>query len=476
MSTQDAAASAGGSAGQGSRSPLARMLKSLPPGTQLVIGGTIVIGAASYIHLMAAGHSLSIADAASFSVLWTILTSVGLGLFFPVEQEITRIVAAHEVRGEGISRVLRRITALSLGLIALLAAGMVFTARPLADTFFNGRLDMVAALGLSFAAMAVTNVTRGILAGLGRFGPYGFQLAVDGGLRIGLSAAFAFAGVHSPLAFALILTAAPLVSVLATARPVLAGIKKGGPADGWSALAGGLGPLVVSTLLAQVVVNAAVVSSKLMAPTDAALVAGLLNAIVLARVPLFVFGSLQASLLSGLSSAAAAGDRAGFSKLLGRTCLVVTGLGVLGGVPATLLGPWLIHVLFKADDVLGRAEFFYMSAGTLFYMLAMVLGQALMVLHRHRLQLVGWAVATVVLLGATFLPGEVATRVCLAYALGALSAVLAMAAALWLTFLRARPGQAAPSDRGEPAEPSELAAPPAPAEPSEPGTRTAPTA
>lgn len=452
VSTEDAAASAAaGAAGGGSRSPLARMLTSLPPGTQLVIGGTIVIGAASYIHLMAAGHSLSSTDAASFSVLWTILMSVGLGLFFPVEQELTRIVAAHQVRGEGVSRVLRRISVLSLGLIALLTAGVVLAARPLADTFFNGRLDMVAALGLSFAAMAVTNVTRGVLAGLGRFGPYGLQLAIDGGLRIALAAAFALGGVRSPLAFALILTVAPLVSVLATARPVLGGITKGGPADGWSALLGGLGPLVVSTLLAQVVVNAAVVSSKLLAPTDGALVAGLLNAIVLARVPLFVFGSLQASLLSGLSSAAAAGDRAGFSKLLGRTCLVVTGLGVCGGVPATLLGPWLIHVLFNADDVLGRAEFFYMSAGTLFYMLAMVLGQALMVLHKHRLQLAGWAVATLVVLGATLLPGEVATRVCLAYALGALSAVLAMAAALWLTFLRVRPGQAEPSAASEPA-------------------------
>lgn len=431
MSARNDAAPAG-------RSPLAKLLSALPPGTQSVIGGTVLLGAASYVHLMAAGHSLRPDGMASLSVLWTILMSVGLGLFFPVEQELTRLVAAHRVAGQGVSALLRRFLALTAGVLVLLTAGMAVSARPLADTFFYGRTDMVVALALAFLAMAAGNVTRGVLAGLGRFGPYGMQLAVDGGLRIGLAVACALAGVRSPLAYALILTVAPVASVLATLRPVLRAVRPG-PATGWSPLIAGLGPLICSTMLSQVVVNAAVVSTKLLAPADAALVGGLLNAIVLARVPLFVFGSLQASLLSGLSTAAAAGDRAGFSKLLARTCLVVTALGVLGGTPATLLGPWLIRVLFGAQDVLGRSDFFWMSAGTLCYMLAMVLGQALMVLHRHRLQLLCWAVATAALVGATLLPGAVATRVCLAYTLGSLVAAAGMATAVRLTFLRVPP-------------------------------------
>ncbi|WP_411101530.1 lipopolysaccharide biosynthesis protein [Streptomyces sp. cmx-4-9] len=417
------------------RSPLAKLADTLPPGTLLVIGGTVVLGAASYVHLMAAGHSLDTDAMASLSVLWTVLMSVGIGLFFPVEQELTRIVAAHRVGGRGVAGVLRRVTVLTAAMSGLLMAAMAAAARPLADTFFDGRTDMVLALGLAFVAMAAGNVTRGVLAGLGRFGPYGWQLGIDGVLRIALAVAFALAGVRSPLAFALILTAAPLVALLATVRPVRQGLGPG-PADSWKGLLGGLGPLIASTLLSQVVVNAAVVSTKLIAPAEDALVAGLLNAIVLARVPLFVFGSLQASLLSGLSAAAAAGDRAGFTRLLGRTSLVVTALGVAGGVPATLLGPWLIQVLFKAEDGLGQAVFFWISAGTLCYMLAMVLGQALMVLHRHRLQLLCWAAATVVLIGVTLLPGAVATRVSLAYTVAALVAVLAMATALWLTFPR----------------------------------------
>ncbi|MFD9410546.1 lipopolysaccharide biosynthesis protein [Streptomyces sp. NPDC059989] len=442
MNTPDAAATA-----PVKRSPLARIAGSLPPGTTLVISGTVVLGAASYVHLMAAGHSLDTDGMAALSVLWTILMSVGIGLFFPVEQELTRIVAAHRVSGTGVSGILRQIAGLTFGMIVLLAAGLALATPVLADTFFYGHREMVGALGLAFAAMALSNICRGVLAGLGRFGPFGWQLGIDGVLRIGLAVGFALAGVRSPLAFALILTVAPLVAALVTAGPVVRGLGKG-PLDRWSSLLGGLGPLLVSTLLSQVVVNAAVVSTKLLAPAEGALVAGLLNAIVLARVPLFVFGSLQASLLSGLSAAAAAGDRAGFSRLLGRTSLVVTALGLAGGIPATLLGPWLIQALFKAEEGLGRGVFFWISAGTLFYMLAMVLGQALLVLHKHRMQLLGWTVATGVLIAVTLLPGEVSTRVCLAYTLASLTAVLAMAAALWLTILR-RPAAPAPATSRE---------------------------
>ncbi len=434
-----------GSTATGRRSPLAKLLSALPPGTQLVIGGTVLLGAASYVHLMAAGYTLSKPAMASVSLLWTILMSVGLGLFFPVEQELTRIVAARVVAGQGVAPVLRRTLAITVGMLALLIAGMAAAVGPLADTFFDGRKDMVVALAAAFVAMAAGNVTRGVLAGLGRFGAYGTQLAVDGALRIVIAVGCAAGHVRSPLVFALILVVAPILAVLVTLRPLLAGVRQG-PQAPWSALTSGLAPLVASTLLSQVVVNAAVVSTQLIAPDNAALVAGLLNAVVLARVPLFVFGSLQASLLAGLSSTAAAGDRSGFSKLLGRTCVVVTVLGVAGGIPATVLGPWLIQVLFKADDVLGSLDFLWMSAGTLCYMLAMVLGQALLVLHRHRLQLLGWALGTVVLIVTTLVPGPIATRVCLAYTLGSLTAVVCMFAAVRLTFLREPPAAQAGAD------------------------------
>ncbi|MEV4611743.1 hypothetical protein AB0K43_03965 [Kitasatospora sp. NPDC049258] len=415
------------------RKLLDKLSAALPPGTLAVAGGTVILGAASYVHLGVAGHSLSADDMANVSVLWTIVMSIGIGVFFPVEQELTRIVAARAVLGHGAAPVLRRATVLTAALLGTTLLVLGLGAGPISDALFHGDRALVAALGGAFTGMAVCYLTRGVLAGLGRFGAYGTQLGLDGGLRIVLAFGCSVAGLHSALAFSLVLAVAPVVAMLATLPPLLRGLRPG-PQIAWRELCGGLGLLILSTLLSQVVVNAAVVSTKLLAPSDSALIAALLNALVLARVPLFVFGSLQASLLSGLSAAIAAGDRAAFTAMLRRIGVVVGALGVLGGIPATILGPWLIGVLFGAQPVLGCLDFFLLSAGTVAYMFAMVLGQALMVFKRHNLQLLCWAVGTAVLIGVTFTPGEVATRVILAYLAGSVVTVLGMLTALRLSF------------------------------------------
>ncbi|WP_216827052.1 MULTISPECIES: hypothetical protein [Streptomyces] len=412
---------------------LGKATAALPPGTVAVAGGTVVLGAASYVHLGVAGHSLSTEAMANVSVLWTIVMSVGIGVFFPVEQELTRIVAARTVLGQGAAPVLRRATLMTAAMLGATLLVLALGAGPIADLLFQGDRGLVAALGGAFTGMAVCYLTRGVLAGLGRFGAYGLQLGLDGGLRILLAFGCAVLGLDSALAFSLVLALAPVAAMLVTLPPLLRAAGPGG-AVSWRELTGGLGLLILSTLLSQVVVNAAVMSTKLLAPTDSVLIAALLNALVLARVPLFVFGSLQASLLGGLTAAFTAGDRAAFSAMLRRIAVVVGMLGLAGGIPATALGPWLIEVLFGARPVLGCLDFFLLSAGTVAYMFAMVLGQALMVFKRHHLQLLCWAVGTAVLVGVTFAPGEVALRVILAYALGSLATVLGMLAVLRLRF------------------------------------------
>jgi O-antigen/teichoic acid export membrane protein len=419
-----------------------RILGLLPRGTLAVGAGLAVLGGASYVHLAIAGHVLSKADMASMSVLWSIVFSIGLGLFFPIEQEVTRIVAARRVAGDGVAPVYRRGAVLALAL--LVAAGLLLTigAPLIADRLFNGQRGMVVALVGAFAGLAVAHPTRGVLAGTGRFGAYGTQLGIDGGLRIVLAAVLGVAGVRSPLLFGLILAVAPVISVLATARPVRAVLSRGSQLA-WSAFGRGVTPLMISTLLAQLVVNVAVIDLKLLAPAQVALAGALLSALVLARVPLFVFASLQASLLPGLSAAAAGGDRAGFRRLVLRGCGVVAVLAVLGGVPAVLLGPWLIRVLFAAANVLGAVDFALLAAGTGAYLLAQVLGQGVLALGRHRDQTLAWLGGTVALTVITLLPGDVRLRVEAAYAIGSLVVALILAFAL---ARRSRPGAATPAE------------------------------
>jgi len=406
-----------------------RALDVLPPGTLTVGAGLLVLGAGYYAHLAVAGHSLAAPGMAALSVLWSIVFLLGLGVFLPVEQELIRLVAARTAVGEGIAPVVRRACGLSGLVLAVILVPMAAAARPLADRLFGGDTAMVAVLGCACVALAVTAVSRGALAGLASFGGYGAQLAVDGGLRAAMACALGLAGSHSAVAFGLILTVAPLLAVVFTLGPLISRVRPGPPLP-WGAMSHRLGLLIATMLLAQVLMNAAVISVRVLSPGSPAVVGALLAAAVLARVPLFVFTSLQTSLLPGLAGAIAAGDRARFRRLLRRSCAVVVVLGIAGGLLATILGPWLTQVLFGAQPVLGNAAFGWLAIGTLCYMLAMVLGQGAMALSRHRDQLLSWVAGVAVLVVITTGPGQVTTRVVTAYAAGCATVALILAVVL----------------------------------------------
>ncbi|MGH3304197.1 MAG: hypothetical protein ACRDOK_21465, partial [Streptosporangiaceae bacterium] len=256
-----------------------RAAGQLPVGTLSVGAGLTVLGVGSYAHLAIAGHELTIRGMASMSVLWAIVSCLGIGLFFPVEQELIRHVAARTVGGEGVAPAVRRGSVLAGGVLLIVVIPALAAARPLAARLLGGDVGMVYALCGGFVGLAVVSVGRGVLAGLGRFGSYGAQLGIDGSMRIALSVALALGHVHSPTAYGLILTAAPLLSAVCTARPTLRGVRPGSPIP-WPVMCRGLGMLIGSSLLAQTVVNVAVIDVDLLAPGRPAVVGALLAAMV----------------------------------------------------------------------------------------------------------------------------------------------------------------------------------------------------
>ncbi|HEX6871913.1 MAG TPA: polysaccharide biosynthesis protein [Micromonosporaceae bacterium] len=394
-----------------------RLGRWLPEGTPLVAVGVAVLGAASYVHLAIAGHSLSETEMANLSVLWSVVFSLGYGLFLPVEQELTRTVAARRARRHGVGPLWRRGNLAAYLLFAGLALISLVGSAGLARALFLGdRVLVLVTLG-GLLGLAVASPQRGLAAGTARFGSYGGQLGLDGLFRMLLAAGLAAAGWHTAAAFGLVLTEAPVLATLAILRP-MRGSAGPGPPAGWVEFGRGLGPLLVSALLAQVVLNASVVSVRVLAPERTAVAAALLSALILIRVPLFVFASLQASLLSGLASARATADPARFGRLLRRACVVVTGLAAIGAGVAIAVGPWLIRTLFAAQEVFGRWDFAIFAAGTWAYLLALVLGQAALALGHHRVQMAAWIAGVATLVLITVGPGELTRRVEWAYALG----------------------------------------------------------
>ncbi|MFF5173557.1 lipopolysaccharide biosynthesis protein [Micromonospora sp. NPDC000089] len=406
-----------------------RLLNLVPPGTLAVGAGLALLGLASYVHLAVAGHNLAKADYSSLSVLWAIVFTLGIGVFLPVEQEVARVVAGRRTRGQAAGPVLTR-GAILAGAVLVVMVGVVLALhRQLTDRFFAGDDTMVTVLIGALAAMAVAYTTRGVLSGLQLFPWYGTQLGVDGGLRIAMVALLGLTGVTDPIWYGVVLVIAPLLGVLATLPPVLRAIGGGVPVA-WPALLRGLGLLTVSSLLSQVVVNIGVINVRLLDPSDETTAGALLSALVLVRIPLFVFASLQASLLPGLATAASSDDLTGFRAQLRRALGIVTALGVLGALGAVLLGPWLVRTLFDTADVLDHGDFAWLAVATLAYLWAMVLGQGLLALDRHRSQALAWVVGVAALAAVTAYPAPLALRVELGYAVGSVVVAAVMAVLL----------------------------------------------
>lgn len=187
---------------------------AVPRGTVPVGAGTAVNAAGAYGHLALAGRGLDTAGMAGLSVVWAVAFSVGIGLFFPLEQELTRTVAARVTLGAGAGPLLRRGTAVAAGLLAAAVLLLAAAHHPLARLAFDGDAALLWPLAGALSALAGAHTLRGLLAGQGRFTAYAGQLALDGVLRIAFATALLLTGSHSPTAFALVLTAAPLLALL----------------------------------------------------------------------------------------------------------------------------------------------------------------------------------------------------------------------------------------------------------------------
>ncbi|WP_161790240.1 polysaccharide biosynthesis protein [Streptacidiphilus carbonis] len=407
------------------------IIRRLPPGTIPVGGGVCALALASYVYLAIAGRTLSVDAMAGLSVLWSLAFSVGTGLFLPLEQELTRVVAARRARGEGVKPLALRGVRISASLLLLCLAGLGLFSGPLARLLFRGDRSLVWALGAALAGLSVVHITRGLLAGSGHFRAYGAQLGIDSVLRVILALVLSLAGLTSPLPFALLLSLAPLASVAAGIATTLRTARPGPPARP-TELRKGLAPLTFSTLLGQVLPNAPVVLAELMTAASmkgsgSSLTAALLSAMIIVRLPIFAVASVQPSVLSVLSRAYALGNRASFRRqLLGATAGAIL-LGAAGLLLSGGLGPWLATTLFHTPRVLGNADFAVLALGTAGLLLALILSQGQLAMNRQTAQGVAWAVGAAVFVALALLPGSVMERLEASYAGGCWAVALVLA-------------------------------------------------
>ncbi len=411
----------------------------LPPGAVVVGLGLGLSGVATYAFFAVASRSLDAASYAAVGVLWSLLFAVGNGVMQPLEQEVARAVADRRARGVGAGPVIRRAVAIGAGFTGALALLGALSHDWILDRLLDERAGLVVAFLIGLAAFAAGHLTRGTLSSHGRFGAYALFFATDGVARVAAAIVLAVVGVTLAGTWGLVLACAPFIGVV-VALAGQRGLLVDGPPAAWGELTRALGWLLLGTVSLALVVQGGTIAVQLLAgDADEAAAGVFLNGLQVARIPLFLFQAVLASLLPRLSRLAGAGEFTHFRHSLLRLVRLIA----LGGAAATLaaivVGPAVVGAVFGTADVLGPGDMGLLAGTFVVIMVAICFDQALIALSGHRLMAAGWALALVTLVGSVASTGaidDVFLRVELALAAASVVAVGWMATFLALRLRR----------------------------------------
>jgi O-antigen/teichoic acid export membrane protein len=410
----------------------------LPPGALLIGIALAIQGVTTYAFVVIANHALAPKAYSAFSALWALTYVAAPGLFLPLEQEVGRAASARRVAGLGAGPVVRRAlllgAGLALGVIVLSGAAEA----PLTGTFFNGEGLLLLGFLVAMASYTIYYLARGTLAGSSRFRGYAAVLIVEGVVRIAAALVLLRAGVTNGGAYGLAIGLPCLIGI-ALVLPRQRGIATPGPPARWNELSFALGWLLAGSLLAQALMNVAPLAVKaFFSAGDPAAAGRVLNGLIVARVPLFFFQAIQASLMPKLSADAAAGRWDDFWVLLRRILALVAAIIAISVAGMALLGPPIVQALFHSSRALSGGDLALLALGSEGMMLAFALAYASIALRGYRAATTGWAAGAIVLVIALLvLPGAL-LRVELAFCIGVYAASAVMAVMLRMRFLTLR--------------------------------------
>ena len=417
-------------------------------GRSILTLGLVADGVGSYLYLTSSGRALGPERFALISVMWAVLFLVGNGLFIPVEQELARSIASNTARGTDGDGIVGRLATATAVLVAVVAAVGIALSGTIRASLFRDETGFVAALIVGVASVACMFLVRGTLAGTGRYAAYGALFMADAAAKAIPAVILASAGVDEPLVYAWIMATSGFVGclvALAVARPI--GLRRGtGPAAPWAPILSALGFLLLTSVLSLTVINIGTVAVEVLSgPAEQAAAGIFLSALVIARVPLFLFQAVQAIVLPRLSAKASVGDVSGFRADLQVLAGGLAGLTAVAVAGAFAFGAFAQRVLF--GDEFDRIDGRDMGLLTLASMLmtgALTLNQAQIALRRQHQTWWPWALALVAFLAvaaksSSDLLGRVEWAMCAAGA-------VALIVAAWLLrseLRRVPPGETA---------------------------------
>lgn len=350
----------------------------------------VLSGIGSYALLIIVSKHTDEAQYADFAIFWSLTVTIGLGFYYPVEQETAREVAgsARSANG-GLVRFVLGIGG-ALTLVTGLGALALFTP---AGQDYIGSPGLVIALIASFAAYGIQFPLRGILSGAQRTTAYSSVIAVEGVLRIALPLLLVLIGITSTTAFSLVVAVAALGAVV----PALLFPDRSwlgyGHASAQTFLSR-IARLVVAAFSIQLLLNSGVLLARAFGgPEDAGLAGQILACLSIARIPVFGYQVLQIMYLPRLSMQWKKHNSHAVRSVLGIALGAALAVGVILIVGMALLGHWLTSQLFDASLVLPQNGVLLVSLGVAMFIPALVASDGAIAIGRHTLVLRSWLVA-----------------------------------------------------------------------------------
>ena len=361
----------------------------LPEGTLTVGVGLFIAGISAFVFFKIGQQALGQDGFKPIVAMWFIAFSLAPGFFLPIEQEVGRALSHRRALQQGGRPIIRRMIPLAATMLVILTVIIAIASPYLTKHLFDGYGVVVVCLVLTLVSYAPMHLARGICSGSQRFGSYGIIMGADGAARvIGVAVLWAL-GVESVGAFALMIALSPLVGVVGVGLFGKLHTDNGPPAP-WSEVTPNLGWLLMGSLFAAALVNAGPITVDILG-TNAKpeLITQFGNAVIFARIPLFLFQAVQAALLPRLARLAAQGHLDEFRSALNKLLVLVIGVGVVGTLGAFVIGPAVLELVYGSG--IDRRTLTLLALSSAVYMVAVAFAQATIALRGHALAGIGWA-------------------------------------------------------------------------------------
>jgi len=392
-------------------------IAALPKGTVALTVGLGLVGATTYLFLLITGQVLGDDGYAPLGAMWTLVYLTAPGFFFPIEQEVSRALAARRAQGLGGAPVVRRAALFSAGLVVILATLALVAGSHLESQLFNDSALLYGGFILSLGTFGAMHVARGALAGSGELGWYGALMTTEGVGRLIGTGVLAALGVAVAGPYGIVVGAAPLLAALVVA-PKLRKLLQPGPEVPWRELSGSLRDLIGAAIFSQALVNLAPLVVKYAAsPAEQALSGAFTKAVIITRIPLFLFQAVQAAMLPRLSHMATEGEYDAFRRLLMGVLGVVAVIGIVAALASFAFAPLLLEI-FGSDYGLPRTDLALLAIGNGLFLLAMGSAQALIALEAQRSTVWAWMFGLLAFVLFCLIPMPIVLRVELALIAG----------------------------------------------------------